>query len=196
MNRARVLRPTVTALGALLLVSTLTGCNENVARPSAVDVVSPAPQEVPADLCGLASEALPGAWILPELEEDPYDLLPRSSRATCILSTGYEGEEHTTVIVTWKPQRSAEASAESLKIECDRISRVSSGTRLVAHEDNFCQGIDDAVHPRWTLLAYSDPARPGVVIVRVDTTNPDVVRTGLVDDTRQFAADVIAAIPA
>lgn len=195
MNRARAHRLAATAAGAVLLAATLTGCNQDVARPSAVDVASPAPQEVPADFCGITSAALPGAWVLPELDEDPYDLLPQSSRATCILSTGYEGDEHTTVIVTWKPQRSVEDSAESLKSECDRIGRVSSGMGLVAHEDNYCQGIEDADRPRWTLLAYSDPARPGVVIIRVDTTNPNV-RTTLVDDTRRFAADVIAAIPA
>lgn len=194
MHSVRHATLTAALVGIVALTTTLTGCTSETARPSARDVAIVTPAPLPANFCDLATEALPNGWVLDEVKSDPYDNEALGISATCSLGTGYEGETHTTVLVTWNPQPTVEDSDEALVKQCDRVSRISTGFGASTQRDSeLCQSVDDGDVPEWTLLAYTDPERTGVATVRVDTTDPEHAE-GLAEDAHRFAAAVVSSI--
>lgn len=194
MNRARLVRPLLVLAGTVVLATAMTGCASEVARPTARDVATAKPAPLPVDFCGLATKALPAAWALDNAQADPYDNEALGLSTTCSFGTGYEGDTYTTMIVTWQPHSTAEDSEESLTKHCERISRIASASGALTQRDPaLCQGVDNADAPEWTLLAYTDAERTGVVEIRVDTTNPDHTKA-LAEVARQYATNVVTAV--
>lgn len=164
-------RPAVALLVAVALASTLAGCSEDADRVSAADVATFTPRPVPVDFCAVVTDALPEGWELGEVEADPYDDEFLGVSANCSLSTGYDGDTHTTVSATWRPQSTPESAADGLDTQCKMVDVVAKGSDVVAmREEGLCQAVDDAKVPQWSLLAAMDSKRSGVILVRVDTT--------------------------
>lgn len=186
-------------VGAMLLAVSVAGCGGTPARtvtqskPTGVSVPVSAPE-----FCTLAQRALPDQWDLDQIAADPYRTGATAPSVTCSLGTGHEVDPHTTVLVTWKPDATAEESTASLAHECDLVRRVATGSGVSPEENSdWCQGVDAANTSKvsqWTLLAFTSEARPGVLVIRVDTTDPRYGRT-LAGDTRRFAADLTDVLP-
>ena len=76
---------------------------------------------------------------------------------------------------------------------CQRVELITTGQGRLDTDADRCQGVDDRKPPAWTLLAYSDQGEPGVVFVRVDTSDARHGRT-LAHDARYYAAALLAGI--
>jgi hypothetical protein len=186
---------TLTGLCGLALVLCASGCATEQATRVSVPTPTIEASPLPENFCGLAVLSLPAGWTYTETKPDPFDDEAMGLRATCDLGTGYDGETHTRTLVVWKPQPTAEDTADSLTDQCAQVSRIAAGAGAETVEvDGSCSAIDPSTPAQWSLLGYTEPGRTGVLFVRVDTSDPTVAKT-LTADTRRFAANLLTNIP-